>query len=372
MFYVNSTKPPFIQTYSSKNQPAHNNYYTQCSLLGKKLRKCLPFNAGLKNHGNTCFMNCVLQCLFHTSPLADFFVTSQFERDMQVIMHQQKFGQGNQTAAATMVATPHNLPQFILTKHFYRLLNSMWRNTYDSNYSQELKQLIGFLNPTFSGTIQNDSHELCVWLLDRLSQELTIKLPSKAAHGESKNQQQSSSSFVEELFQVEFKSTVVCSKCNYKSKKFETDMMLSLPLPQHQTPKQSKPNGAAASKQRRSIYPHLILTNQASIRAITTPEPAASQSDGTLPSKSKFYLSPTHQVNNTIYSNGNPTNTSNSESSYIAPFHVKIGVNIQLTTGSKANRELVKETSPITNNAIDPANLTNTFVLNPNIGDLRR
>ena len=111
-------------------------------------------------------MNSVLQSLFHTSPLCDYFVTEHYERDIQLINYQRQYENLNS-----------NINSFALTRHFNRLLNSLWRNAYDSNYSAEIKELIGRLNPTFAGSNQNDAHEFCVWVLDRLSQELTYNNP---------------------------------------------------------------------------------------------------------------------------------------------------------------------------------------------------
>ncbi|CAF0885844.1 unnamed protein product [Brachionus calyciflorus] len=260
----------------------HKPLNTDLFLPSKKLRKLLPLNQGIKNHGNTCFINCVLQSLFHSSPLLNYFLTNQFEKTTRHIQSQGYFN-GKQGT------------QFLLSKHIYRLLASLWQNSYDSNYSAELKQVIGYLNPTFAGVNQNDSHEFCLWLLDRLNEELTYKIED-FPRGELKT-----NSIIEQLFKIEFKSTVTCSKCNYKSSKLETDMMLSLPLPQvdDSTPKLPRDH-----IYRRSLYCHLILTNENSIRKLNDEQIGNG--------KSKFY-------------------TDLDDRCFKVPFIAKIGINILLS-----------------------------------------
>lgn len=373
-------------------------------------------------------MNCILQSLFHTSPLSDFFLTHQFEHDIKQILAQQQQQQQQQhkmlntngysnsyslnpyqqQTTNSQTNGINNKPvmnQFILTRHFNRLLTSMWQNTYEPAYSAELKQLIGYINPVFAGVNQNDSHEFCIWLLDRLSQELTYKYMSvrdvtsnhdrsnsdasdNEDHNENndeddvdepsdeenihrspkanqsgrkkRNNEPQNCSFIEDLFKIKFKSTIVCSKCNYKSSKYETDMMLSLPLPQQGQLKSKQVTVASPSLaqqtvvssvrqfERRSFYFNLILSNQTSIKSIaangaltsiiTSQSSSSTSSSSTSSSSSSAFLNANtndhhldyHEphrskfyITETSLDNG-PTETQNLNLQ--APLHIKIGL----------------------------------------------
>jgi len=249
-------------------------------------------------------MNCILQCLFHTSPICQYFLSSQYELDIKTNHNQQAFRkQQSQQQASNQ--------SYLLSRHFYRLLVAMWRNVYESSYSAEMKHVIGYLNSVFAGVNQHDSHELCVWFLDRLSQELTI------SKHDSLSNQTVNSSFIQDLVQVKFKSTLNCTKCNYESSKYESDMMLSLPLPQF--------------KKRRSFYAHLILNNNESIKSFL------SDSVNDLDSKSKFYVNPDAD-----------------SGTFQTPFHVSIGINVLVD----ANCESIST--------------QDGTIINPSVEDLRR
>ena len=177
------------------------------------------------------------------------------------------------------------------------------------------------------------------------------------------------SSFIEELVKVKFKSTVTCSICSFQSNKYETDMMLSLPLPQSSNNvKLSQNSSGPKSPIRRSLYAHLILSNAQSIKHIT-----ASQSQNFSSTSSASSGVSYTQSTNADYLDScefNPVSKSKfympesmgSNDTPISPYHVKIGVNIHVSNDNSFTRDLANS------NSIKSATST---VVNPDFNDLK-
>jgi hypothetical protein len=168
--------------------------------------------------------------------------------------------------------------------------------------------------------------------------------------------------------------------CNFQSSKIETDMMLSLPLPQ--TSNNSKMNGITSTTDgikppiRRSLYANLILNNPQSIKHLT----ASHQQNFSSSSSSSTFTQPISHLSDSLDSTSNEFNSmsrskfymsENNKSNYshtneindcIPPYHVKIGVNIHISNDSSYTRDLI--------NLNNSTNSTST-VINPDFNDLK-
>ena len=123
-----------------------------------------PGNVGLFNHGNTCFMNAVLQCLSHTDSFAEYFITDDYKDDLKSSrIVSKKNGSKNCKGE--------------VTEYLGDLLKSLWSEKYSSKVSLDFKAVVGKVNNQYKGSSQHDSQEFLLWLLDRVHEDLILPPP---------------------------------------------------------------------------------------------------------------------------------------------------------------------------------------------------
>ncbi|XP_021652407.2 ubiquitin carboxyl-terminal hydrolase 8 isoform X3 [Hevea brasiliensis] len=206
--YMNSFSMP-------KNSPVSGYGYRRVRFLGL---------TGLQNLGNTCFMNSAIQCLAHTPKLVDYFLRDYRKE----INRENPLGMNGELALA-----------------FGDLLRKLWAPGASPVAPRMFKLKLAKFAPQFSGYNQHDSQEFLSFLLDGLHEDLNhVKckpyIEVKDADNRSdkevadeywQNHLARNDSIIVDLYQGQYRSTLVCPICKQKSVTFDPFMYLSLPLP---------------------------------------------------------------------------------------------------------------------------------------------
>ncbi|KAI8963906.1 UCH-domain-containing protein [Daldinia sp. FL1419] len=213
---------------SGRTSPISQGIFTRGRTKSGKVAGCV----GLANLGNTCYMNAALQCVRSVEELTKYFVSGEWELELN---KENVLSHNGEVAAA-----------------YAHLLKEIYKDPSPGSVSpRQFKTTIGRYSTGFSGYGQQDSQEFLGFLLDGLQEDLSrikkkpyIEKPDStdemvndpAAIREMADKvwditKKRDDSVIGDLFTGLYKSTLVCPECRKVSITFDPFNNLTLPLP---------------------------------------------------------------------------------------------------------------------------------------------
>ncbi|KAM9313925.1 ubiquitin carboxyl-terminal hydrolase 43a [Pholidichthys leucotaenia] len=200
-----------------------------------------PGVLGLKNHGNTCFMNAVVQCLSNTDLLAEYLGLEQYKSDSS-----------RRRANGEVRGEEQQKARGEVTEQLAALVRALWTLEYTPQLSVEFKSTVAKYGSQFRGNSQQDALEFLLWLLDRVHEDANTSVDKNSSSKTKANSKGPSSlenpsspnvantpksrhSFVQEHFQAQYRSSLTCPHCLKQSNTFDPFSCISLPIPLRQT-----------------------------------------------------------------------------------------------------------------------------------------
>ncbi|XP_021011484.1 inactive ubiquitin carboxyl-terminal hydrolase 50 [Mus caroli] len=166
---------------------------------------------GLRNLGNTCYMNAILQCLCSVSPLVEYFLSGKY-----------------------ITALKKDCSE--VTTSFAYLMTDMWLGDSDCVSPEIFLSALGSLYPAFLKKTQQDAQEFLIYVLNELHEALKKHCRKRANEkrtGQSccRKVPARETSIITRLFEGQLSYSITCLKCETCTHKNEVFTILSLPIP---------------------------------------------------------------------------------------------------------------------------------------------
>ncbi|VIO94805.1 Ubiquitin carboxyl-terminal hydrolase family protein [Brugia malayi] len=180
---------------------------------------------GLRNIGNTCFMNSTLQMLVNCKELQVYFSGGYYKRDINIM---NPLGFGGRLAEV-----------------FAEFMKQMWNGMNRAYEPTKIKELVAEKATQFANFAQHDAHEFLSFVLDGLHEDLNrvrVKPTTNTIEAEGRpdievsreawhNHLLRNDSIFVDLFHGQLKSRLQCPKCNQISITFDPFAYLAVPFP---------------------------------------------------------------------------------------------------------------------------------------------
>jgi len=205
---------------SSSTNYSRSNYYSHQAGSSAARGIC-----GLRNLGNTCFMNSVIQCVNQSPFINEYFLKDKYKQDLNL---DNPLGHKGEVA-----------------NKWADLMKDLWCQKYKVVVPIDFKKVIGQFAPQFMGFQQQDSQELLSFLLDGVHEDLNriVDKPyipgieagdrdlREVAQEAWDNHKKRNSSVIVDNFHGQLKSRVECPECDRVSITFDPYSNISTPIP---------------------------------------------------------------------------------------------------------------------------------------------
>ncbi|GBM73315.1 Ubiquitin carboxyl-terminal hydrolase 3 [Araneus ventricosus] len=184
---------------------------------------CKARVSGLRNLGNTCFMNAVLQSLSNIQQFSCYF------KELPSLEYKNhKNGKKN-----NHIKKDNNGAEMLLAEELRKTLISLRQGSKSSISPESLFAVIWKVVPRFRGYQQQDAHEFLRYMLDRLHMELLNILPYPKDNNAFFIGAKGKATIVTTIFGGILQNEVTCLVCGTESKKHDPFLDLSLDIPHH-------------------------------------------------------------------------------------------------------------------------------------------
>ncbi|NXN93325.1 UBP31 hydrolase, partial [Rhinopomastus cyanomelas] len=128
-----------------------------------------------------------------------------------------------------------------VTEQLAQLVRALWTLEYTPQHSRDFKNTVSKNAMQYRGNAQHDAQEFLLWLLDRVHEDLHNALNHSSVSPLKPPLEDDvllegppfpiSSTFVQELFQAQYRSSLTCPHCQKQSNTFDPFLCISLPIP---------------------------------------------------------------------------------------------------------------------------------------------